>query len=396
MGQLVTFSMMILNVLVRRGLLGLLVVLVIFSNVLVPPAQAESRLFQDLKVELVDQTVLPSQTLENYKVGGLSGLTYDRQRDVYYAICDDRQAPRFFTLRIPLKADKVPQIEKIEVVAVTPLLLQDGSPFPPQQLDTEAIALSPRGTLFMSSEGVYRNQSPPFIGEFELESGKLLNSVRIPRRFLPSSEPEAPPQGSRDNLGFEPLAIAATSTLADDPFRLFVATESGLAQDIDRDNPPNNSPLRWLHYLINSVGPPVLISETLYRLDPTPAGTLSHGLSEMLTLPTEGYFFSLERTFGLTGLNAKLFQVVNADATDTSRVKSFLPGTQAIVPMRKQLLWDSATAEIEVDNLEGLSWGPNLGNGATSLLMLSDDNFNPEQETQLLLFRVTGLANIPR
>ncbi|MGA1623899.1 MAG: esterase-like activity of phytase family protein, partial [Synechocystis sp.] len=340
-------------------------------------------------LEFLAKSTLPDQMLVDLPVGGLSGIVYDRRQDVYYAVSDDRRSPRFYTLEIPLdQTESGVSIPSITVKDVTLLKQTDGQPYPPQTLDPEGIALSPRRSLYISSEGVMHSQSPPLIGEFDPQTGQLLNELPIPRRFLPGTNPL---QGIRDNLGFEPLTIAATSVLPDDPFRLFVGTESSLAQDIDPDVPPNNAPIRWLHYLINSIGPPVLVSESLYRLDPAPAGTLSHGLSEMLALPKEGYFLSLERTFGLMGFGAKVFQVVNGNATDTANVKSFQPGTQTLTPMRKQLLLDLADLDIDLDNLEGLTLGPVLADGSQSVLLLSDNNFNPEQQTQVLLFRLQGL-----
>jgi hypothetical protein len=41
-----------------------------------------------------------------------------------------------------------------------------------------------------------------------------------------------------------------------------------------------------------------------------------------------------------------------------------------------------------VDNIEGISWGPKLANGHRSLILVSDNNFNPDQRTQFLAFEV--------
>lgn len=40
------------------------------------------------------------------------------------------------------------------------------------------------------------------------------------------------------------------------------------------------------------------------------------------------------------------------------------------------------------DNIEGVCWGPKLPNGKRSLIFVSDNNFSPLQQTQLLLFEV--------
>ncbi|MGL5033574.1 MAG: esterase-like activity of phytase family protein, partial [Microcystaceae cyanobacterium] len=160
------------------------------------------------------------------------------------------------------------------------------------------------------------------------------------------------------------------------------------SQDIDLEKRPRSAPLRFLHYLINPLGEPVLIGENLYVLDAIAPGTLFSGLSDITTLEKEGYFISLERNLGLAGFGIKLFQVVNANATDTSQIKSFRAGTQNIEPLRKKLILDLASLGIELDNLEGLTFGPRLADGSPTLLLVSDDNFREDQVTQFLLFRV--------
>ncbi|UOO12045.1 MULTISPECIES: esterase-like activity of phytase family protein [unclassified Synechocystis] len=351
--------------------------------------QAESRLFLPLSLEFLDSYTLPKQAIEDLPVGGISDLTYDRQQDLFYAVTDDRRSPRFYTMHLTIvPGQEGIGIAKAEIVGMTKLRTSGGEAYGRQLLDPEGIALSPRQTLFISSEGVLSSQSPPLIAEFDPQTGQELERLPLPSRFLPQADR---PQGIRDNFGFEALTIAATSTLADDPFRLFTATESVLAQDFDPENPPQEIPLRWLHYVINSVGAPVLVSENLYPLDPAPAGTLLHGLSAMVALPREGYFLTLERTFGLTGFQGKIFQTVNANATDTSRIASFQPGTNTINPMRKELLLDLEDLGIELDNLEGITLGPRLPDGSTSLIAISDDNFSGDQSTQILLFRLQGV-----
>ena len=59
------------------------------------------------------------------------------------------------------------------------------------------------------------------------------------------------------------------------------------------------------------------------------------------------------------------------------------------MPARKRLLLDLEKIGLErVDNIEGISWGPRLENGRRSLVMISDDNFNAQQVTQILAFEV--------
>ncbi len=60
----------------------------------------------------------------------------------------------------------------------------------------------------------------------------------------------------------------------------------------------------------------------MYLLEPDAPETISNGLTELLTLDREGYFLSLERTFGFTGAGAKIFQVVAGNASDTYTIDS--------------------------------------------------------------------------
>jgi hypothetical protein len=184
------------------------------------------------------------------------------------------------------------------------------------------------------------------------------------------------------------LAVGYTSTLKDDPFRLFTAIENPLLQDISQEKSQKELPLRFLHYVINPIGDPVIVSENLYLLDSAPSGTIYNGLSDITTLEKEGYFISLERNAGLAGFGAKLFQVVDSNSTDTSKISSFKNGVEGVEPLRKKLLLNLDDLEIDLDNLEGLAFGPKLPDGSQTLLLVSDDNFSDLQITQFLLFKV--------
>lgn len=56
--------------------------------------------------------------------------------------------------------------------------------------------------------------------------------------------------------------------------------------------------------------------------------------------------------------------------------------------MTKTLLLDLSSLGISLDNIEGASWGPVLPNGHRSLVLVSDNNFNPAQFTQFLAFEL--------
>ena len=122
-----------------------------------------------------------------------------------------------------------------------------------------------------------------------------------------------------------------------------------------------------------------------------PFGALFNGLAELMNLDQGGHFLGLERAFGLKGFSIKLFQLATGAATDISTYASLKGDTAGIAPIRKRLLLDLASLDIQLDNLEGMTLGPQLPDGDRSLLLVSDDNFDPNQVTQFLLFRLKGI-----
>ncbi len=343
----------------------------------------------NLSVEFLDEYHILNSSFEGTKIGGLSAINYDPRRGIFYALSDDRSGfdpARFYELNIKLdESGVIPQIDNVEFQKVVTLTDAEGNSFANGTIDPEGLNLSPRNSIFISSEGVTKQRINPFVKEFSLD-GQEIGDLRIPARFLP----QTPQQGVRDNLGFEALSLGAPSMAPEDPFRLFVAPESSLTQD----NSPENisQPIRVLHYVINPIGNPVLIGEHLYPLEPTPEGVVANGLVELIALPKEGYLLSLERTYGVGGAGAKLFQTTIGNATDTSRIESIPELADTITPMQKTLLFDLRTIGIGLDNLEGMTLGPKLADGSQSLILVSDNNFSENQVNQVLLFRLSKSA----
>ena len=77
-----------------------------------------------------------------------------------------------------------------------------------------------------------------------------------------------------------------------------------------------------------------------------------------------------------------------ADATDIFGSETLQGDVSQIKPIRKQLLLDLKDLNIPLYNLEGIADGPRLPDGSQSLLLVSDDNFRDEEQTQFLLFKL--------
>ena len=375
----------------QKLLSSLLFVCVLFSLTACNPPRrvsAEERMFRNLSLEFIDRYEIPKATYRDTVVGGLSAIAYNRQQDVFYVLSDDRSQlspARFYTFKLKVKQtdDAGIKIDSFEPEAVT-LLLDESGQYQQGSIDPEGIAISPRNTVFISSEGDPIKDIKPFIAEFELQTGKKLLDLRLPKRYF--SAEDAPDRGIQQNLAFEALTINRTGP-PQDPFRVFTATESALIQDESLET-EERTRIRLLHYTINPVGEPVLLAEHLYLLEPAPVEVIANGLSELLALQTEGYFLSLERTFGFAGAGAKIFEVVIGNATDTTNIASLKGNISQVQPLRKKLLLDLEELGIYLDNLEGMTVGPRLPDGSQSLLLVSDDNFSDDQISQLLLFRL--------
>ena len=358
-------------------------------------SEASNRIFNQLSIDYIGEYQVPNGfKVKDTPVGGLSGLTYDRQQDSYYAISDDRsdKAPaRFYTLKLDLDTKNPQQIKfkQVNITDVTLIKNAEGKTYSKADTDTEAIAVTPQSSVFISSEGDRLKKILPFISEFDLKTGQVKQALPIPERYLPDTEGK---RGFQNNLAFESITLSPIGTLpaSGEPLRLFAATESALMQDkevakVAKDGKIPGAKNRWLHYLLSDRAE--IISEHMYQLDSPPLGAIEHGLSEIQAIDTSGHFLTLERSFGLTGFRVKLFQAAMGGATDTSKVESF-KGNTTIQPIKKQLAFDLKQLDIYIDNLEGMSLGARLPDGSQTLLLVSDNNFSKRQITQFLLFKI--------
>ncbi len=327
-------------------------------------------------------------TFADTEVGGISGLTYDSSNNIYYALSDDRSTvndPRYYDVEIALSDGSLDDGD-IEFTEVTTLLNAGGNLFSASSLDPEGIALTERGTLFISSEGDTNNLVDPFISEFSLD-GQIFNELPIPEKFLPTVDQSS---GIRNNQGFESL------TITPDGKYLFTATENALFQDGEVSSTEAGSPSRILQYDLETEE---AVGEFLYETDAIPVppdpedGFADNGLVELLAIDNTGSFLALERSFASgVGYNIRLYEVNIQGATDISGVDSLLneDGEQIDVDetVSKKLLLDFSDLGITLDNSEAIAFGSTLPDGRQSLIVTSDNNFNEAQKTQFLALAI--------
>ncbi|MBD2291964.1 esterase-like activity of phytase family protein [Anabaena sphaerica FACHB-251] len=336
-------------------------------------------------IDFIGAATLPTgYSFQKTELGGLSGITYDAKNDLYYAISDDRGQkanPRFYTLKIDLSTGKLTK-DGVTPVAVTTLLNENNQKFTPRTTDTEGITLTNKATVLISSEGDVQKLINPFIKEFSLASGQAITTLPIPNKFLPDSKNQ---QGIRNNLAFESLTITPNNQ------SLFTATENSLIQDGAAAKPGFANSCRILQYSLDNNQPE---KEFLYQTEPvTPlfnfTGRFDSGLTDLLSLDNQGHLLSLERTFTGLGFAISLFQVSLENADDIHNLDSLSAvDIKKIKPVEKKLLLDLQTLDVALDNIEGLTLGSKLPDGQTSLILVSDNNFNRLQSTQILAFKL--------
>ncbi|MGH7999244.1 MAG: esterase-like activity of phytase family protein, partial [Brasilonema sp.] len=209
-----------------------------------------------------------------------------------------------------------------------------------------------------------------------------LRTLPIPNEFLPAKNDQ---QGIRNNLAFESLAITPNNKF------LFTATENALIQDGLEAKPKMSSPCRILQYNLLTQQPE---KEFLYQTEAvTPflniSPQFSSGLTDLVALDNQGHFLSIERTFTGFGFAVSLFQFSLEGADDIHNIDSLLTvDLNKVKPTDKKLLLDLRKLNVALDNIEGLTLGPKLSNGQLSLILVSDNNFNPLQRTQILAFKL--------
>ena len=351
------------------------------SGAHVAPSEPTAESSAAVEVELLAVLKIPAVEIDGAVLGGLSGLTYDQNRDLYYAVSDDSGAhgpPRFYRLKIDWSRGDVPTVSVDGWTALRGLETAELG------IDFEGIVLTASDELYLSSEGGYARDGPdstllpPFIAKFTID-GELEEIVRFATYFDP--EPRAG-RGSRHNLGPEALTLDPTNRF------LFAGFESAIEQDGPVSSGGAGSRSRLIRYDLTNPG---ATTEWLYPVDPlhaSPPGVDSfsvRGLVELLALgPTS--LISMERSFvSGVGSTAVLYQIEVSEADGVGGQGSVKGGDWQ--PVTKAPIADFLDLEIPQDNYEALSWGPLLEDGRRSLLVVSDDNFNHDlQATWLLVF----------
>jgi hypothetical protein len=363
--------------------LFLIYILILFLSVFVINLAAPALSIS--KVDFLGEANLPTGLyFKDTELGGLSGISYNARNNTYYAVSDDRSynAPsRLYQLKINFNQDALTK-RGVTPIGVTTLLDANGKPFPAGAIDPEGIAFTNKGTVFISSEGDVLTSIEPAIKEFSLASGREVRILPIPSKLLLDSNGK---RGIRNNLALESLTITPNHKY------LFTAVENSLVQDGEEAKPNTKSPCRIIQYNLLTNQPE---KEFLYFTEPVGQffsliNKFYSGLADLVALDNRGHFLSLERTFTGLGFSAALFEVSLEGADEIQNIDSLSAvDINTIKPVKKKLLLDLSSLNVGLDNIEGLTLGPQLADGRRSLILVSDNNFIFPQRTQILALRL--------
>ncbi|OIR04984.1 hypothetical protein GALL_128000 [mine drainage metagenome] len=347
------------------------------------------------KIKFIGDYEVPHNfSFKGTTVGGLSGIDYDKEKKLYYMISDDRSAinpARYYSAKIIFNDKK---IDTVVFVDVTTFLNAANKPYPNSKQDAahtpdpEALRYNPvTKQMFWTSEGerivkakdtVLENPAITIIHP----DGKYIDTFPLPENLLM----HATEKGPRQNGTLEGL------TFADHYKTMFINLEEPLYEDGPRaDIQKNNAWIRLFKYDITTKKN---IAQYAYQLDPVaypavPENAFKiNGIPDILSVG-ENKLLVIERSFssGRLPCTIKVFLADLNGATNIINTKS-LKENPAAHPVVKKLLLNMDDLKIYTDNIEGVTFGPDLPNGHKTLIFIADNNFMLFEKTQVMLFEV--------
>lgn len=368
-----------------------------YIKTLIEIEEAQKPVVDPRAIEFINDQILPSKWPgDSIEVGGLSGLAWSSLNETLYAVSDDRgrSGPsRFYELQLSTdSSDKY----QVQVKAAHSLKKKTAKEFAPRSLDPEGIALDSAGWIYISSEGDFKKSESAVPTILKLDSQGVLQFRRdFAQPFFPEKvKDRSKHYGIRYNLAFESLDIDTKSNL------LVTTTESALIQDGEVSDFESGTQLRLAIFdvLKDSLSPK---AHYIYDLSPIPSRKpvlkSQVGVTDLLFL-SQDRFLVLERAYlGGRGQNrAKLFIADCSQAQDVSGLDSVM---NLAVPVKKcskkffydfdQLIGRLNSEHDRIDNLEGMAFGPKLGDSSRLLIVVSDNNFSKAtQKTQFLFFKI--------
>lgn len=360
-----------------------------YKQIAVQPAES----IKELKY-LHTYTVPFNLQYKETTVGGLSSIDYDEKSDSYFLVCDDRSSinpARYYTAKINIGEKK---IDSVFFTNRYFLLDQNGKTYPGNKEnpfrvpDPEGMRYIPSGrNLVWSSEGerlfrakdtILNNPAIHLINK----AGMWKDSFRMPENLMMSALEKGPRQngvleGMSFTHDFRYLMTNVEEPLYEDGPRAALEKNQAMIRFFEFDTKKKKSTRQFAYQL-----------ESVAHL-PNPANAYYiNGVPEFLYIGNN-QLLVLERSYstGRVPCTIRIFLADYNNATDVSSLGSLI-NREAYQPMKKTLLVNMDQLGIYTDNIEGITLGPLLPNGNRSVILVSDNNFSPLQQTQFMLLEL--------
>lgn len=345
-------------------------------------------------LKFLSEYVVPyNQQFANTTIGGLSGIDYNPEKEEYYLISDDRSEKnraRFYSARILInnnKIDSVVFLKNTFLKNVTGNFYPNSFQDPFHAPDPEALRYNAKNNTFIwSSEGERIVNSEKIILEnpavTEIKpDGDYIDTFQLPPQLIM----HATETGPRQNGVFEGL------TFSQDYKSLFVSVEEPLYQDgLPAGTGDSAGTVRIIKFDMNTKKP---VAQFAYIIDRvahpaiTPSSFKINGISDILSFD-KNKLLVIERSYS-TGRLSCTIKVFVADMTSAANINDVASlKNKQVKTVSKKLLLNMDDLGIYIDNIEGVTFGPTLPNGKKSLIFIADNNFNPLEQTQFLLFEI--------
>lgn len=338
---------------------------------------------------LGEYSIPTSLSWKNVPFGGLSAIRWHEGERRFYAISDSRNTPaegkpRFYKLDIALATSG---IKDVVIEQQYDLLNADNEAWKKGFVDAEGLVITPENQFLWTSEAGSPLRRSTLNGELIEDLSAI-----FPAGYLVDGKKEDP-EGFRNGVSWEGLSFTPDSRY------LYVAAEGALKQDGLLASPLNSSPSRILKFRYSrDTKKPVLEKSFLYNIDPvshvSKFGINDNGVSEILALD-ENKFLVIERSgrnvsegFNDWDFSVKVWLADSSTSTNIKDINSLMQVKDrgVIQPVVKKLLIDFSDITSAPDCIEGVTFGP-LIDGKKTLLFVSDNNFQPHQNTKFYLFQ---------
>ncbi|MBS3739334.1 esterase-like activity of phytase family protein [Mesohalobacter halotolerans] len=329
------------------------------------------------QVKFLDEFILTQKSFKKIEVGGLSGIDYNGE--YFVLISDKSKNPDIFKADIKIDKQKFQYVKFIDAK----VLKCEGL----NRFDPESIRFLPDHSGYLiSTEGYINSNENAQILKVD-EQGQCHKNYELPQYFDVNY-----PNRPRHNAVFEGLTIDSEKT------GFWVINEIPLEEDGKKPKLYNTqSLLRLTHFNFEDHTADRQFAydlERLVRIPLLPFGL--NGATELLQLD-KNHIIIIERSYsaghGSKGNRIKMFLVEISSAENILEKQILKKYKGKTLP--KTLIFDSKTIKNDlqykfIDNIEGISFGPNLPNGNKSLILVSDNNFNAigKQLNQFILLEL--------